>query len=71
MDQAKMLAKTVGPIAVASDASIIDRPLIVLRWEGFTALLIAREVFMNICCLGGGGGVVQRGRQRRKGQGKG
>lgn len=48
-----MLAKTVGPVAVASEASIIERPFAVLRWEGSTALLIAREVFMNICCCWG------------------
>lgn len=55
MDQANVLAKAVGLAAVASEASVIERPLIVPRWEGSTALLIARAVFTNICGWGRGG----------------
>ena len=31
IDQVKMVEKTVGPVAVASDPNIIERPLIVPR----------------------------------------
>lgn len=47
MDQAKMVEKTIGPAPVASEPSIIMRPLIVPRWEVSTALLIASDVLMK------------------------
>lgn len=67
MDQAKMMEKIVGPADVASDPSIIERPLRVPRWEGCTALLTAREMLVNICLgrerLGAAqGGMVGGGR---------
>lgn len=50
IDQAKIVEKAVGPVAVAIEHSIIVRPLRVPRSEGSTALLIARDRLMNNCC---------------------
>lgn len=55
MDQAKMVEETIGPAAFASEPIAIERPLRVPRWEGSTALLVARETLMNTCCDGGEG----------------
>lgn len=51
MDQAKMVEAAVGPVALASEPSIIDSPLTVPRLEGSTALLIARaKLITTFCC---------------------
>lgn len=50
MDQANMVEAAVGPVALASEPSIIDSPLTVPRLEGSTALLIARAKLITTCC---------------------
>lgn len=65
MDQAKMVAETVGPTAFDSEPSVMARPLTVPRCEAGTALLVAREMLVITCCGGGGG----RGGGNRRGRG--
>lgn len=49
MDHANVMAKAVGPTALAREPTDMEMPLIVPRSEGSTALLVASTLLLMIC----------------------